>query len=259
MCILSMIPAGIELDDDGTESLHNGGISNPDGHGWAIASPDGFIVMGRSLKLDQAITEFGKARKRYPSGPALFHSRWATHGSIRLGNCHPFMVGNSHRTVLAHNGVLPKSAHPLPGDDRSDTAIMAEDILPVRYRRLDRPGVRRALTDYCGRGNKLVIITADPRYRDNVYLINESAGEWDNLTGMWHSNSDYLMPSWARANTTVLGNRWSDYDDDPTSCFYCHQRVNAYGICVICGSCQDCYETESDCLCMITGDELRVM
>ena len=256
MCILSMIPAGIELTDTATESLFNGGISNPHGHGWAIASPnDGFLVMGRGLSLDETMETFIKARIRYPNGPALFHSRWATHGSVRIGNCHPFMVGNSHRTVLAHNGILPKSAHPMPGDDRSDTAIMAADILPRQFRRLDKPSVNKALTDYCGYGNKLVLLTVESRYRENVYVINETAGQWDGTTGIWHSNSDYQIPAWNYPATNTRVQWWEESDlIDPTACYFCNQRTNDYGICTTCGTCQDCYESESDCLCFTPAD-----
>lgn len=260
MCILSFIPAGITIGDAELDSLWNGGINNPDGHGYAIASPDGMIV-GKSLRLDEALSDFIDNRERHPNCPALFHSRWATHGSIRTGNCHPFYVGRSNKTVLAHNGVLPKSAHPKNGDDRSDTAIMAEELLPRQWRRLDKPSVRRSLEQYCGRGNKLVILTVDPKYRKNYYLINESRGNWDTATGIWHSNWDYVYVAGSyRAaadnecgiNCGVLGDEYAEVElIDPTSCELCNQRVNDYGICTTCGSCQDCFEFEQDCLCHI--------
>lgn len=261
MCILSFIPAGIPANDDAIESLWNGGINNPDGHGYAIASPDGMVI-GKSLRLDECLSDFVDAREQYPNSPALFHSRWATHGSIRTGNCHPFYVGNSNMTVLAHNGVLPKSAHPKSGDDRSDTAVMAEELMPRQWRRLDKPSVRNSLTQFCGRGNKLVILTVDPKYRKNHYLINESRGNWDKATGIWHSNWDYMYSQTvgtyksAADSANVFKTCSALFDDeielfDPTACELCNQRVNDYGICTTCGTCQDCYEYESDCLCHI--------
>lgn len=250
MCILSFIPAGVPVDQTVTDALWNGGINNPDGHGYAIASPDGMII-GKSLRLDDCLSDFLDARELFPESPALFHSRWATHGSVRTGNCHPFYVGRSNMTVLAHNGVLPKSAHPKPGDDRSDTAIMAEELLPRQWRRLDKPSVRKSLTNYCGRGNKLVILTVDPKYRKNHYLINEAAGNWD--SGIWHSNFDYLYVVGSyKATADYYAMTVTDSElVDPTSCVYCRQRVNDFGICTTCGTCQDCYEIEQDCLCHI--------
>jgi glutamine amidotransferase len=251
MCILSFIPGNVELDQYAVDSLWNGGINNPDGHGWAIASPTGMLV-GKSLRLDSALSDYLDARELHPASPSLFHSRWATHGSIKTANCHPFYVGNSDKTVLAHNGVLPKAAHPAIGDDRSDTAIMAGELLPKQWRRLDRPTVFNSLSQFCGRGNKLVILTVDPKYRKNAYIVNESAGNWDKASGIWHSNYDYLYvvgsyksldePSYTLEELELV---------DPTACHFCNQRVNDYGICTTCGTCQDCSEYEADCLCLI--------
>ena len=91
MCILSYLPPGAQVDADG---LFNGGLSNPDGHGFALVSK-GYIITGKFLNLDEALTRFVEARERYPEGPALFHSRWATHGGVNVGNVHPFLVGGS--------------------------------------------------------------------------------------------------------------------------------------------------------------------
>ena len=252
MCILSYIPAGVELDNTAEDALWHGGISNPDGHGWAITAGHE-ITVGKSMRLDHALSDFIDARKANPWGDALFHSRYATHGSIRPGNCHPFYVGSNTRTVLAHNGVLPASAHPRQGDDRSDTAILAEELLPRMWRRLDKPSVRRALTDYCGRGNKLVILTVDQRYRRNAYLINEGLGHWEK-TGIWHSNYDhipYIIPARVGAFTLDVIQPDTADDTDPTTCLMCDGRVNGAYICTVCGTCQDCFESSRDCLCYV--------
>lgn len=194
MCILSYLPPETPVDVDG---LFNGGLHNPDGHGWAIVATEDEIVVGKSLDLADALDAFVTARERFPEGPALFHSRWATHGSVRLDNVHPFLMGGSGQTVVAHNGVLPAEAHPKAGDDRSDTRKFADEILSTRFRRLDKPAAQRALSQWCGKGNKLVILTTDPRYRCSSYIVNEDAGRWDGDTGIWHSNGDYLSaPKW---------------------------------------------------------------
>lgn len=262
MCILSYIPKDVALDDSHAESLWNGGVSNPDGHGWAIASGDQ-MFMGKSLELDEALSDFIDARENHP-GDAIFHSRWATHGSVKVGNCHPFLVGGSHRTVLAHNGILPKDAHPGQGDDRSDTAILAEDILPRRWFRLDRPTVRRSMTEWAGKGNKVVILTVDPRYRENAYLINGGMGNWDE--GVWHSNHDYLpypkyrYAAWdspvivgAKKPLALEAGEWEYVNED--LCFFCPEReghVNTDNVCTTCGYCQDCFEVADECQCYVS-------
>lgn len=242
MCILSYLPPDTAPDVDG---LWNGGISNPHGHGWAIVEPDR-IVSGKSLDLAEALETFVAARERDPGGPALFHSRWATHGSMGVENVHPFVVGGSEMTVVAHNGILPAEAHPAKGDERSDTRKFADEILSTRFRRLDRVRAVDALSRWCGRGNKLVILTVDPRYRRNAYLVNEGLGRWDVETGIWHSNDDYLGAV-HRFGSEVgvgaageLGGRcdvcwWGEFDGG--------------GYCEACRSCRDCCEHVRDCLC----------
>lgn len=259
MCILSYLPAGATVDDTVEEHLWNGGLSNPDGHGWAIASHRG-MVLGKSLHLDEALGKFAAVRNEYPDAPALFHSRWATHGSVRVGNCHPFLVGNNHQTVLAHNGVLPKDAHPAKGDDRSDTAILAEDIIPRRWFRLDKPTVIESMSQWATKSNKLVILTVNPRYKKNAYLINESQGIWDKPTGVWHSNYDFESPypKWARVGTSVKAadaNWWNEQDAKDFNedfCVFCEpltSRLDIDNLCPSCKTCNDCYEPQWDCQC----------
>lgn len=251
MCILTFIPSGIGLAEPAIESLWNGGLNNPDGHGFALATPDG-IVMGKSLRLDEALSDFIDARETYPDAPALFHSRYATHGPVVRDNCHPFYVGAGNQTVLAHNGVLPKAAHPRNGDQRSDTAIMAAELMPRQWHRLDKRSTMKSLTQFCGRGNKLVILTVDPRYKRSHYIVNESRGTWDSDTGLWHSNFDYLYSlASTQAQWTTGRATGCDWLDDPTVCDLCHGRVNDYGVCTVCGTCCDCYESYRDCLCHI--------
>jgi hypothetical protein len=262
MCILSYLPAGAVVDDKVEEHLWNGGLSNPDGHGWAIATPRG-MVLGKSLELEEALGKFSAVRGEYPDSPALFHSRWATHGSVRVGNCHPFLVGSGAQTVLAHNGILPKDAHPAKGDDRSDTAILAEDILPRRWFRLDKPTVIESMSQWAGKGNKLVILTVNPRYRKNAYLINEAQGYWDNGTGVWHSNMDYASPypKWASVGTaTKEAKFWWDKQDEYAElaefCVFCKPgevQLDIDNMCPACKVCHDCYEPQWDCLCF-TGN-----
>lgn len=243
MCMLSYLPPSVAVDVDG---LFNGGLHNPHGHGWAVVT-DGAVLVGKSLDLADALDEFCDARERHPDGPALFHSRWATHGSMGIDNIHPFPVGGSAATVVAHNGILPKAAHPGSHDDRSDTRKFADEILSSQFRRLDRGGVQRALSRWCGLGNKLVILTVDRRYRRSAYIVNEAAGQWDQHTGIWHSNSDYeSYPSWGHGAVSSL----------PSSAFTCdccavcgYGLVDDNGYCDECRSCQDCLEHIRYCLC----------
>lgn len=231
--------------------LLTGGINNPDGHGWAVITRDGRdIIIGKSMKIEDAVDDFMSTRAKHLGGPALFHSRWATHGTVDLFNVHPFYAGHSQQTVMAHNGILP--CIPAKGDKRSDTRLFADELLSTKYRRLDKPRAFQAMTNFIGTYNKLVILTVDKRYRENAYIVNEKAGHWDTATGVWHSNYDYLAPTsgkyWAapaKGETVGKGTR-----DTQTGCDICGMGwVSSAGYCDECNSCEDCYETKADCLC----------
>lgn len=187
MCILSVYRCNVPVD---VEELRRGAQSNPDGHGYAIVI-NGEIVVGHSLDdPDGLIAEFAALRAEHPHGDAIFHSRITTHGGTALDNCHPFFVSGDTRTVLAHNGILPERVQPTPGDRRSDTRILAEDVFMNNWGRLDKSKTRKAFSNWIGTYNKVVILTVDPQYKHNLYLFNEKAGVTTDA-GVWHSNSSF--------------------------------------------------------------------
>jgi len=212
MCLITFIPKGIEIPKD---SLEGGACSNPDGHGWAVASAEHGLVMGKSMDADKAIDEFIKERERQGDGVvALFHSRFATHGTKNLANVHPFYVpdvrggGNQANTVIAHNGVMPGIWHPGKDDDRSDTRVFA-DMTAAWY--LTERGVpsrrgSRALGDMIGKGNKLVFISTRMPGEPHVRIVNASSGTWHE--GVWFSNEWFrrkrYTPTTGSYSTTAM-------------------------------------------------------
>ncbi len=209
MCLLSYFPAGVLPDAD---ALRCGARCNNDGHGFGIVIPgQDEILIFKSMNATEAVDQFVKLRAKYPDGPALFHSRLTTHGNTTVDNCHPFVVNGDPRTVVAHNGILPDDAHPkkigttvvnkigkdnvpyqiITGvyDERSDTRILADDLLMSRWSNLDSRHSRKRLTRWLGRSNKILVLTTDPAYRRNAYLFNSELGEW--VGGVWYSNSSF--------------------------------------------------------------------
>lgn len=234
MCLLTYYPADVAPDP---LALAYGAVANPHGHGYAVLT-GAAILTGHSMTAETAIAEFLTARDRHPEGPALFHSRYATKGAWNLGNCHPFHLGGDPRTVLAHNGTLPKRVHPRAYDPRSDTRIAAEDYLPdAPFGSIDTHRGFRGLTQWLGR-SKLVILTIDPAYRKRAYLFGEQAGSWE--SGIWYSNTSYLPPL----------ERWPARSSRYT-CRYCWRtdlhRIGPY--CAECGWCFDCRPAVPDCTC----------
>ena len=234
MCLLTYLPGGIAPD---LEALWTGAVSNPHGHGFAIVADDR-IIGGRGMDAVAVIESFARARGEYPAGPALFHSRYATRGVIGLSNCHPFRLGGDRRTVLAHNGTLPRRVHPRVFDRRSDTRIAAEDYLPGQpFGPIDTPAGARGLSQWLG-SSKLVILTVDPAYAHTSYVFGEQAGHW--VEGIWYSNRSYLPRARRQA-------RWpSDV------CEYCRHRdpgrTGRY--CRACGWCAGCHSEFPHCECL---------
>ncbi|MFI9504193.1 hypothetical protein [Nocardia sp. NPDC052566] len=241
MCILTFVKPGISPDLD---ALRGGAVANPHGHGYAIHTGH-TVMVGRGLDADAVITEFASLRERYPDGPALFHSRLATHGPRSVDNCHPFRLGGDARTVLAHNGILPENVHPAAGDLRSDTRIAAEEFLPSGpFGSLDSWAGREQLERWLGT-DKMVLLTVDPAYKHPAYLFNERHGHWDQ--GSWYSNRSYLSETWATAGYT-----WMFCDD-------CGEfNDNSEGPhCWVCGFCADCSRRFPKCVCPELDGEQR--
>lgn len=254
MCMLTYVPAGIQPD---TDALGNGAEHNQDGHGYAVVAGNRIIV-GHSLDPEIMIKEFAAVREQHADGPALFHSRFGTHGGVTKANCHPFRVGGDRRTVLAHNGILPETVHPADGDRRSDTRIAAEDFVPARpFGSLAHRTARRRFERWLGPLNKVLILTVDPAYRDSAVLLNEQAGLWDN--GIWYSNTDYQdrpirvrIGARERWDTDWPATRvdWPPEYLEPCGVCETECSINPMtGYCEVCSACVECQTWEEECLC----------
>ena len=184
MCIMTLMPKGVETP---VEGLRNGGLANRDGYGYAIATGDGFKV-GHGFGLEAILAEFAEAREAHGLAPAIFHSRFSTHGSDRVENLHPFVVPASGGDVyLAHNGIMPSRYWPAAGVDKSDTRIYTGAIRPSDLSSRGLPSRRSAarMAADIGTGNKLILLHKSGRAR----IINAEIGEWSG--GCWWSNGAF--------------------------------------------------------------------
>jgi len=252
MCLLTYFPENVLPN---AQHLRNGGTFNDDGHGWAIVA-NGSIIVSKTLDLDAAVSNFVATRKAFPEGPALFHSRLSTGGTIDTSNCHPFPVNGDNRTVIGHNGIFPKSVQPGKNDHRSDTRILAEDFLTQRqHLQFTTKRQRRALESWMGKFNKAVILTVDPKYPFNSIILNENMGIWDN--GIWYSNDAY--EGWTSRIYSIQPNGWgtgTQYSSlaEYARCNHClsYGTVKKYShFCSFCGMCNDCDMDGDSCICYI--------
>jgi len=237
------------------DELTTGACKNPHGFGFAIDTGSG-IISERSMSAKKSISRFLELREQYPNGYAMWHARYATHGVKNELNCHPFKIAGEHDTYLAHNGMLDIV---IPKDDkRSDTRILAEELLP----RLG--GVSALDDDYLydmigswARGSKIAVMTNDPSAQYKIYIINESAGSWDDKGVWWSNNSHKPTPT-----ITTYTDEPSVYDivvadghsayDEKFPCPNCESLIDLWDselYCLICECCFDCSAQFLDCLC----------
>lgn len=250
MCLLTYLAPGSLAN---VSRLADGCEANPDGFGWAIVTEENKMLIGKGLYYEAVLAEFAALRREHPAGPAMFHSRIGTAGLNDVENCHPFYVAGDERTVLAHNGILPKSVQPKAGDPRSDTRIAAESWIPRNMGRLSKVGVRKTVERWMGQGNKIVVLSVDPRYSHSAYILNEGAGSWED-DGCWYSNSSWMIGKWrwyGSYGSSVPTAPSRKHDDEPQYCVVC----TAVGwdskkqYCPFCGTCQDCLCEWKDCMC----------
>jgi len=207
MCLLTFIPDYVSPDLD---RFKIAATANPDGFGFAISTGKK-IVTYHSMDFDEVANKFIDLRPTH-NGPAIFHFRWATHGSETVANCHPFFLGKDSQSVVGHNGVLPVA---IPkGDVRSDTKVFAEDIMPSvgGITSLDNDEYYKKLEAW-STGSKLVFLTVNEDAKQDWYILNEKAGHWDK--DMWWSNYSYektIYKTYTSPTAGGSGSLWG-YDD----------------------------------------------
>lgn len=115
MCVIIYVPKGVELPS--IDELRAAYTRNHDGCGF-VSETDHY----KSLHFS---TFMRRLSKRKINENVIIHFRLATHGSVKVKNCHPFYRGGYW---FAHNGVLPIISE----DDRTDSQICFDSyIYPV--------------------------------------------------------------------------------------------------------------------------------
>jgi hypothetical protein len=248
-----------------TESaMRNAWRANPDGGGIAYFDPCGTVRAFRTLSLDKMLRGYDRLLDaKAHRTPMAIHFRYATHGTSTIENVHPFRM--DRHTLAIHNGMFPIEAT----GDRSDTAIFVQDVLPkLGPTWMDDPQLFDLVETYCtsGYANKLVLLTSNPDTKFRAYIVNQSAGDWNEAKTIWNSNRSWETPAlrstinfWNRPNEewgSCASNASSAGDDDQwRTCNLCGEDAIAFlsdsgtDVCHICGSCAGCQFEWEDCTC----------
>lgn len=261
MCMLCVVPPNVIPS---REKLENSALNNPHGFGFAIVIPsEKRIHVERTMNADTSINRFIEMRGKYPEGYALWHARFATHGTTTIDNCHPFRVGKDSHTYLAHNGILP-IIEP-NGDTRSDTRIFAEDLLPAigGVASLDNPQVVNLIEDFTS-GSKVCVLTVHPDAKYQCYLFHEEKGWRDDSQVWWSNDTCHITPPYLY---TPSNNKWystkpldfvTKYEPVFYECEVCDFSVSEDELldsglgdeyCPQCGCCYGCGTYMTDDLC----------
>lgn len=178
MCNMVVLPRRVLVTPQIRDGLEKAAEVNYDGSGFGIVTPE-CVIVGRDMNAARLISDFEQARRAFPDGAAVFHSRLATAKKASPEHLHPFYAGEGR--YLFFNGSLPD----LEQRDRSDARVLAEDIVArISSRNL-------SLDAFIGRGNKAVVLQPG-KILDPQCLVG-SRDQWlDGPDGTIWSNADYL-------------------------------------------------------------------
>lgn len=170
MCIIIAKPAGAQMPPKAI--LRRCAMLNPDGFGFATKDR-----IFKTLDADEFFKELKGISK---DETAILHFRYATHGSIKLSNCHPF---RDEKTGIsfAHNGIL----NIVPYEDMTDseTAFRGRLVPVIREHGFDSEAFNKATYSIIG-ASRFAFIDKDGDYR--------LFGTFTHYKGCWYSNRNFM-------------------------------------------------------------------
>jgi len=140
MCILVFKPKGINFPTK--EVLENCFLMNPDGSGYAWVDRSGISHIRKGfLTFHDFYESISQNMKKLTKFDVSLHFRFATHGSVSSGNCHPFPVScrindlkstviDGKFKIMAHNGIISSLGNRAKKtkSDLSDTMVFSKEL-----------------------------------------------------------------------------------------------------------------------------------
>lgn len=167
MCIIIVKPAKANMPS--LEIIRRCAFKNPHGFGFAIPGQKPFKTCDyrafekELLKVDE-------------NQPVIMHFRYATHGSIKKSNCHPFR-DDYNGITFAHNGVL--GIYPI--NDLTDSETAFRYLLSPA---IDRYGLRSK--KFKDAVSSIIGVSRFVFMSDKGDIIK--FGTWHELGGCYYSN-----------------------------------------------------------------------
>lgn len=180
MCIIAIKNPGVQFPTLTTvETMCD---NNPDGFAlvWHSHSDNRARVF-RTMDRDKFLKQYKKVlhTNDYHDTALYIHARIATHGSLKITNCHGFLDKKSH-LCFAHNGIL----YNIPNrDDLTDSETFFRDYFIPTFRHGGWFEAERLIKDTIGY-SKFVFMDGDGNIRRYGDYIKDS-------DGVLYSNSSF--------------------------------------------------------------------
>lgn len=169
MCVIIYCPKGVEIPS--LNELRAAYDRNPNGCG--------FVTKSRHYHSLHFGAFYRQLKKRDINQDCIIHFRFATQGSIKVKNCHPFY---NKGYWFAHNGVLPI----MPNKDKTDSQLYFNNE------------IRPLITKYGWRSDEVrceLIMTAN-RYHSRFALMHKGEtllfGDFKKYKDRYYSNFNHL-------------------------------------------------------------------
>jgi hypothetical protein len=195
MCLIIHKPADCKFD---INIVNNAAMMHSDGFGimWL---EDGKVQSYKSADMSGLETVVSSINECDMAGIGVgLHLRYATHGSVRDGNCHPF-VNKGKRFGLMHNGVI-RTAKTV-GDETDSNAFCREVAFPA-LRKHEITRAASLIEESHGTGNRTLIFSSKGEFVRTGSWVERDGLHYSNGTGFYagyntkwiSSEPDYKTP-----------------------------------------------------------------
>lgn len=168
MCVIIVKPANKLMPSETT--LRRAMRTNPDGFGFC--TPTRYF---KTLNKAEFLHELSKVDE---SEPCIIHCRYATHGSVKKANCHPFK-GNG--IFFAHNGILNVS--PIGDMTDSETAFRTMLLPCIKRNGMDSPEFYDLCDALCGGYSRFAFLSGG-----ELYVFGDFVHRSDSTDSCLYSN-----------------------------------------------------------------------
>lgn len=190
MCVIYVKPKGVDMPTN--EILKAMYKANHDGCGFCTPTKS-----YKGLSFASFMREIKSVEK---DEPCIMHFRWATHGSVKRSNCHPFYDYETG-TWFAHNGIL--NVRPKKDKTDSETAFRELFVPYIKRYGLDSDDTKYTIHQVkANTGSKFAFLQGDTLRLYGDFQVREGC-YYSNLRFMYYLQSDRIY----RHNRDIYGNR----------------------------------------------------